>query len=99
MRKIESGFIGSPDARSRYPMTLNHAICPLRATSITAPGSTPDSICRAVTVSMFASRSDDSPRDSGDVAIGSDKGSTLGAVAQLATAMHTSSKDMRVIDI
>src|SRR5690349_12996464 len=70
MRKMESSFIGSGCAGSRLPCTLSHAILPRRATSMTAPGTSPSSICCFVTASSLLSWTDDSPTSSGDPAIG-----------------------------
>src|SRR5947209_19082439 len=70
MRKIESSFIGSGCAGSRLPCTFSQAIFPRRATSMTAPGTSPSSICCLVTASSFLSWTDDSPTSSGEAAIG-----------------------------
>ena len=51
-------------------MVLYQAILPRRATSITAPGSIPESMCCCVMASIRASWLDESPTSSGVGAIG-----------------------------
>src|SRR6267154_1526595 len=70
MRKIESYFIASPAATSRLPSTDIHAILPRRATSMTAPGISPSSMCFCVTSSSRFSCVEERPTSSGFDAIG-----------------------------
>src|SRR4029079_14933983 len=81
MRKIESGRIGSVATRSRKPKVLVQAILPRRATSITAPGTSPESTYFWVVASMRASWLDDRPTSSGAAATGSTGSAQLPTVA------------------
>src|SRR5258708_27823757 len=70
MRKIESNFIASPAATSRLPSTDIHTILPRRATSITAPGTSPSSMCFCVTSSSRFSCVEERPAPSCFAGIG-----------------------------
>ena len=85
MRKIESNFIASPAATSRLPSTDIQATLPRRATSITAPGTSPSSMCFWVTSSRRLSCVEERPTSSGFDAIGRMPFSACAVVAIAAT--------------
>src|SRR5829696_4453661 len=81
MRKIASAFIASPAATSRLPSVDTQAILPRRATSMTAPGTRPESTCFCVTSSRRFNWADERPTSSGLPAMGSTPFSACAAVA------------------
>ena len=68
MRKIASSCIARPRSTSIRPWALKWTTLPRRATAVTAPWISPESMCRCITASISSRRSLDIPTSAGEAA-------------------------------